>query len=103
MTPAEEAAMPNERHGGGHRDPDRNAQTEAHDPGAYIGHEPEFEAETIPGGIGPKDERISALDTQSTGVGAQDKRETDRDTPPEGHREASKATDDDIRRAGRGG
>jgi hypothetical protein len=87
--------MPRQRH--------HDAQAGAHDPGAYIGREPEFEAETIPGGIGPKDERISALDTQSTGVGAHEKRETDRDTPPEGHREASKASDDDIRRAGTGG
>jgi hypothetical protein len=99
--------MPNERHHDAHHDAHqdarnpRNARSEAHDPGAYIGHEPEFEAETIPGGIGPKDERISALDTQSTGVGAQDKRETDRDTPPEGHREGSKASD--TRRAGAGG
>jgi hypothetical protein len=70
------------------------------DPGAYIGHEPELASETIPGGVGPKDERVSALGTQSTGVGALDKRETDPYTPPEGHREASKASDDDIRRAG---
>ena len=76
------------------------AENEQHDPGAYIGHEPEFAAETIPGGLGPKDERVSAIGTQSTGVGAHDKRETDPYTPPEGHREASKATDDDVRRAG---
>src|SRR2546423_9141364 len=99
MEHPQEAAMPNQRHDDAHRD----AHSEAHDTGAYIGHEPEFEAETIPGGIGRKDERVSALDTQSTGVGAQDKRKTDRDTPPEGHREASKASDDDIRRAGTGG
>jgi hypothetical protein len=73
---------------------------EKHDPGAYIGHEPEFESETIPGGIGRKDERVSAVDTQSTGVGAHDKRETEPDASPEGHREASKASDDDLRRAG---
>ena len=73
---------------------------EQHDPGAYIGHEPEFEAETIPGGIGRKDERVSAVDTQSSGVGAHDKRETEPDAPPEGHREASKVSDDDVRRAG---
>lgn len=75
-------------------------QRPAHDPGAYIGHEPEFEADTIPGGISPKDERISAIDTQSTGVGAGDKRETDPYTPPAGHREASRVSDDDVRRAG---
>ena len=95
--------MPNQRRDDARRDTRRDTRPEAHDPGAYIGHEPEFEAETIPGGIGPKDQRISALDTQSTGVGALDKRETDRDTPPEGHREASKASDDDLRRAGTGG
>jgi hypothetical protein len=75
-------------------------RAEPHDPGAFIGHEPEFEAETIPGGLGPKDERVSALDTQSTGVGAADKRETDRDATPEGHREGSRVSDDDVRRAG---
>jgi len=76
---------------------------EQHDPGAYIGHEPEFEAETIPGGIGAKDERVSALDTQSTGAGAAQRRETVPDASPEGHREGSHVSDDDIRRAGRGG
>jgi len=76
---------------------------EQHDPGAYIGHEPEFETETIPGGLSRKDERVSAVDTQSNGVGAQEKRETDPDSTPEGHREASKASDDDVRRAGSNG
>ncbi len=32
--------------------------------GAYIGSEPEREAETIPGGVDPKDERIAAHSTQ---------------------------------------
>jgi hypothetical protein len=72
-----------------------------HDPGAFIGHEPEFEAETIPGGIGAEDERVSAVDTQSTGVRASDKRETQRTGWPEGHREAGDgAGDDDVRSAG---
>ena len=30
------------------------------DPGAYIGREPELEAETIPGGVQPGDERVAA-------------------------------------------
>ncbi|HYH94305.1 MAG TPA: hypothetical protein VD763_14190 [Candidatus Saccharimonadales bacterium] len=30
------------------------------DPGAYIGSQPEREAETIPGGVQPGDERIAA-------------------------------------------
>jgi hypothetical protein len=34
------------------------------DPGAYVGHEPERQAETIPGGIRPEDERIAAHSTQ---------------------------------------
>ena len=79
------------------------SEQDEHDPGAFIGHEPEFEAETIPGGVGPKDERVAALDTQSTGVGAHDRRETDRTAWPHGHREADRATDDDVRRAGRNG
>jgi hypothetical protein len=38
--------------------------TPERDPGAYIGHEPELEAETIPGGVGRKDERTSAYDSR---------------------------------------
>jgi hypothetical protein len=34
------------------------------DPGAYVGHEPERQAETIPGGVRPDDERIAAHSTQ---------------------------------------
>lgn len=34
------------------------------EPGAYVGHEPERQAETIPGGVGPEDERIAAHSTQ---------------------------------------
>jgi hypothetical protein len=34
------------------------------DPGAYIGHEPEREADTIPGGVQPGDERVAAHDSQ---------------------------------------
>ena len=74
-----------------------------HDPGAYIGHEPEFASETIPGGVQPGDERVSALATQSTGVGAADKRQTARDVSPAGHREAASVSDDDIRQAGENG
>jgi len=32
--------------------------------GAYIGSQPEREAESIPGGVHPKDERIAAHSTQ---------------------------------------
>jgi hypothetical protein len=31
------------------------------DPGAYVGNRPERQAETIPGGVRPGDERISAV------------------------------------------
>ena len=34
------------------------------DPGAYIGRMPERAAATIPGGVGPKDQRVSAVATQ---------------------------------------
>jgi hypothetical protein len=34
------------------------------DPGAYVGHEPERQAEAIPGGVRPDDERIAAHSTQ---------------------------------------
>lgn len=34
------------------------------DPGAYIGSEPEREAETIPGGVTSRDERIAAYDSR---------------------------------------
>jgi hypothetical protein len=37
------------------------------EPGAYVGHEPERQAETIPGGVGPDDERIAAHSTQREG------------------------------------
>jgi hypothetical protein len=47
------------------RDPkDRNDSTKDLDPGAYIGREPELEAETIPGGVSDRDERTSAYDSQ---------------------------------------
>lgn len=36
--------------------------TEQHDPGAYIGHEPELEEESIPGGVTPGDERVDVVE-----------------------------------------
>ena len=77
-------------------------QSRPTDPGGYIGHEPELSSETIPGGVQPQDERVAGTATQSTGEGAADKRPTS-GAPPEGHREGSKATDDDVRRAGENG
>jgi hypothetical protein len=62
------------------------------DPGAFTGNRPERAAETIPGGIGPKDERIAAHSTQAGDS-------TDRRTP-EGHREGAPADDAAVREAG---
>jgi hypothetical protein len=61
------------------------------DPGAYIGHEPELAAETIPGGVRPDDERVAANSSQP-GVVEQ--------PAPEGHREGPPAGDDQVRGAG---
>lgn len=60
---------------------------------------PERAAETIPGGLGPKDERVAAVATQPAPVrgpapGAEE------GAPPEGHREGVNATDDVVREAG---
>ena len=63
------------------------------DPGAYIGHEPERVAETIPGGLSRKDERAAAVATQPGPA------DPDGDAP-EGHREGRPATDDVVREAG---
>ena len=38
--------------------------TEGLDPGAFVGNRPERQAETIPGGVAPDDERIAAHSTQ---------------------------------------
>jgi hypothetical protein len=72
---------------------DPRVAREARDPGAYIGREPERVAESIPGGLGPRDERASAVATQS---GPQ----THDEAPPEGHREGRPATDSTVREAG---
>jgi hypothetical protein len=71
------------------------------DGGAYIGREPELASETIPGGVRPDDERVSAHETQSSGEGALEERVQGRDDEwPTGHREDRSASDDDVRRAG---
>jgi hypothetical protein len=85
------------RRGSGRRDHpgerDRTARKDAPDPGSFIGRLPERAEDTIPGGIGPKDERVSAFDTQ-TGA------KSPEPETPEGHREGEQATDDTIREAG---
>jgi hypothetical protein len=73
--------------------PDRPHELESDDPGAYLGRFPERSTETIPGGIGPKDERVSASATRvSGGEGG--------DAEPSGHREGDQASDDQVREAG---
>jgi hypothetical protein len=63
------------------------------DPGAYIGRKPERATETIPGGLGPKDRRVSAVATQpGDPVTAAPE--------PNGHREGAPADDDAVREAG---
>jgi hypothetical protein len=49
------------------------------DPGAYIGSEPEREAETIPGGVDPRDERTSATDSRPGVPGEADDDDDDAD------------------------
>jgi len=72
----------------------RPADTEeADDAGAYIGRLPERATETIPGGLGPKDERVSAVATQPSGGER-------REIPPAGHRQGERASEDRIREAG---
>lgn len=66
---------------------------DADDAGAYIGRLPERSTETIPGGLGPKDQRVSAVATQPSGGEG-------RELPPEGHRQGERASDDRIREAG---
>ena len=67
---------------------------ESRDAGAFIGRLPERATETIPGGVGRKDRRVSAVDSQRGPVSPEA-------TPqPEGHREGRNATDDVVREAG---
>jgi hypothetical protein len=63
------------------------------EPGAYVGRKPERQAETIPGGVRPDDERIAAHSTQAG--------ETETvESTPSGHREGRPADDDTVREAG---
>ena len=80
-------------------DQERDRDTGFEDPGAYIGREPEAAAETIPGGVQRKDERIAGTATQSSGEGGADSRAQEVDEPS-GHREGPAATDDLVREAG---
>ena len=46
------------------------------DPGAFIGNEPEWEAETIPGGVDPQDQRTSASNSRPGVDGEPEDRDT---------------------------
>jgi hypothetical protein len=63
--------------------------------GAYVGRKAERQAETIPGGVRPDDERIAAHSTQVGQPGPTDAAPTD-------HREASDDDADTVRDSGRG-
>ena len=63
------------------------------EPGAYVGRKPERQAESIPGGVRPDDERIAAHSTQvgdTSGV----------ERTPDGHREGRTDDDNLVREAG---
>jgi hypothetical protein len=81
-----------------HTDGSKRARTAGEDPGAYIGHEPERATETIPGGVGPADERVSAVDTQSGPVVADPA--SGWAPPREGHAWSERANEDRLREAG---
>ena len=93
--------MTNQRRDGARTVPRERERTRAdrstdqnHDPGAFIGRMPERATETIPGGVGRKDRRVSAVATQPGPASPEA-------TPvPEGHREGGNATDDSVREAG---
>jgi hypothetical protein len=79
------------------RDPTSDpTRREGLDPGAFVGRMPERQAETIPGGVSRKDERISAVASQ-TGDAPPDPGVAN---TPAGHREGTNATDDIVREAG---
>ena len=77
----------------------RGGPREQRDPGAYIGRLPERATETIPGGLGRRDKRVSAVGTQP-GPTRGPAPAAQEGQVPEGHREAGTATDDTAREAG---
>jgi hypothetical protein len=90
--------MANQRRDTGRSAPEGRPQNRGgetnRDPGAFIGRMPERSTETIPGGVGPKDRRVSAVATQPGPASPES-------TPtPEGHREGRNASDDVVREAG---
>ncbi len=72
------------------------------DPGAAIGRTGERAADTIPGGVGRRDERVAAHSTRPTGAGDPARR-GQASNPPSGHRDGPAASDDEVREAGENG
>lgn len=70
-------------------------ELESDDAGSFVGRMPERSTETIPGGVGPQDERVSASGTRVSGG-----EDRERGDWPEGHREGDAATDAQVREAG---
>ncbi len=80
---------------------DRRQTEPRRDAGAYIGRKPERATETIPGGLGRRDRRVSAVATQP-GPARGPVPESERGATPDGHREGRSASDDQVREAGQG-
>ena len=59
-------------------DPTEDPLARPDDAGAYVGNRPERQAETIPGGVRPGDERVAA---HSTEVGARPSPQDEGDAP----------------------
>lgn len=80
----------------------RDPHAHPDEPGAYVGRLPERQADSIPGGVRPDDERIAAHSTVSQSAPGVDA--PDADAPgagtPGGHREGPAADDDAVREAG---
>lgn len=74
-------------------DPTEDPLAKPDEAGAYVGRQAERQAETIPGGVRPDDERIAAHSTQTGPVPSDD-------GSPAGHREGRQADDDLVRDAG---
>jgi len=83
-----------QQHDDRHVDGSERNRTAGEDPGAYIGHEPERSTETIPGGVGPADERVAAVASQPGAAAGGD------DAMPGGHRQGERANEDRLREAG---
>jgi hypothetical protein len=74
-------------------DPTKDPLAHPDEAGAYVGRKPERQAETIPGGVRPDDERIASHSTQAGDTSTPE-------TMPKGHREGRTDKDDLVREPG---